>query len=146
MPDYRVSEDGRRIDVYNAMLKLRNPTFDSDKCPAAQCAKLVAPEVPAVEPGGDPWEAADFIDRQRYAGPQVGGATADQRAAPPVLSALRRRADLLRGRLRDRRVRDAGGRQPRRLLLFFRLSRMPHPEHGSGQHVMRHRGRAIWAA
>lgn len=75
LPDYRVAEDGRRVEVFSHGTIGRNATFDSTKRPAAQAARLVEPErLPGPVPDDEPWAAVEFLQNQRTAGPQVGGA------------------------------------------------------------------------
>jgi hypothetical protein len=71
-PDFRIAEDGRRIEVYNHQaLKRWNAIFNSVKVLTPRPAQLVAPTPPTSKVS---YEAGDELDRQRNSFPQIGGA------------------------------------------------------------------------
>jgi hypothetical protein len=72
LPDYLVWEDARRIEIYNWMsLGRSNAIFDKPNTLTRQAAILVTPKPVA---SGDAYDAANELDRQRWSGPQIGGA------------------------------------------------------------------------
>src|SRR5262249_20094232 len=70
-PEYRVSEDGRRIEIFNVKPSgAPVHVFDVSGPIVRQFAKLAEPK---RSRSSDPDQAFDLLEKQRHSGPQVGG-------------------------------------------------------------------------